>query len=61
MFLEIKFHLIFTFVAEASKQFVNLNICGRLFCVQITLFSNICTADVLSIAASLYKQNRILS
>jgi len=45
----------FTLLADASKQLVNLNICGRLFWVQITLFSNICTAGVLSIAVSLIK------
>ena len=42
-----------TFTAAESKQFVNLKICGRLFWVQMTLFSNICTAAVSSIAVSL--------
>ena len=42
-----------TLTAAGSKQFVNLKICGRLFCVQMTLFSNICTAAVSSIAISL--------
>ncbi len=45
----------FTLLEDASKQLVNLNICGRPFWVQITLFSKICTADTSSIAVSLIK------
>lgn len=42
-----------TLVAVAGKQLVNLNNWGRLFWVQMTLFSNIWTAGASSITASL--------